>query len=664
MKKALVMTFVLVLGLGFAAAGGLSGTLDISASFVPDASDFDDFVNSMSATLEIDYAIGGWTFGSSTGFNLDGYSSQSFTAEGTLGAFSFTSTMKFKPNTVTSEVWTYGATAATAAAIEALEVQTSAGVSFDVCGTTQYLAASQVTAAALPQSASDLIWSACWWKDKDYATVVKTTGPAFDEWTATGGVSIAGLSLEATFFLEGFAGAEASKPYAFYYDGTTGVTFGTDVVQTSPANGTALATMQNIWTGITDTYVGGFVGADTTMGSGFVFKAAGKAGDMTITSYTYFNLTEAAPTAACGACGYSFARKGTYKIANAGCDVTFTEEYLTIEGLSFGCATVDVAVSIDCTGFSSLKVLINDFDLGFCCSGVTIDGLLTFTTSSKTFTIEPCITLKDVCLEFEVALTYADNAISALNIYGVSFEQTWNGITFTSKTAFDIDNSCLFGKTGKSVTDPSKQIQVLVPVTGLYTCAAVACPVSGCADSACTTTINHRPSIIAGSQEGFYTPWCIYTEKYVVWEAFSVAIDGDSCCSGAFDLTVDTYFGTKKCLDYWVWEYQFYNATYDYDIIEGFDVDLGAADVADTIALATADAPTDISADGLAAVGWEENLTKKDYYADSAGATLFAWVQTDVALNLGIGSAWTLTGGMSVDAYGWNSLSFGFEFEF
>jgi len=646
MKKALVMTFVLVLGLGFAAfaADGLSGTIDISASFVPDAADFDDFVKSMSVTLEVDYAIGGWTFGSSTGFDLDGYSSQSFTAEGTLGAFSFTSTMKFKPNYVTKDVWTYDP-------VKILLVQTA---SIAICGDTY-------APASAPQSASDVIWDTCWWKDKDYATVDKTTGPHFDEWTATGGVSIAGLSLEATFFLEGFSGAEASKPYAFYWDGA-GLVFGTDVVQTSPANGTALATMQNIWSPITDLYVGGFVGAKTKTGSGFLFKAAGAAGDMTITSYTYFNLTEAAATEACGACGYSFARKGTYKIANAGCDVTFTEEYLTIEGLSFGCATVDVAVSIGCTGFSSIKVLINDFDLGFCCSGINIDGLLTFTTSSKTFTIAPCITMRDVCLEFEVALTYASNAISALNIYGVSFEQTWNGITFTSKTAFDVDNSCLFGKTGKSVTDPSKQIQVLVPLTGLYTCADADCP-TGCEGGECTTTKNHRPSITDVTQDGFYTPWCIYTEKYVVWEAFSVAVDGDSCCSGAFDLTVDTYFGTKKCLDYWVWEYQFYDGTVDTDITKLVDVLLGH-EAADT-AFATADDPDDLETDGLAAgVTYEEDLTKKAYYADSAGATLFAWVQTDVALNLGIGSAWTLTGGLGVDAYGWNSMSVGFEFEF
>ena len=654
MKKALVMTFVLVLGLGFAAfaAGELSGTIDISASFVPDASDFDDFVNSMSATIEIDYAIGGCTFGSSTGFDLDGYSSQSFSAEGALGAFSFTSTMKFKPNYVTKEEWTYDVD-------KILLVQTA---SISVCDVTY-------ARASVPQSASDVVWDTCWWKDSDYAAVVKTTGPAFDEWTATGGVSIAGLSLEATFFLEGFSGATASKPYAFYWDGLTGVTgLATDVVQTSPVNGTALNNINNIWGRTADLYVGGFVGAATKTGSGFLFKAAGTAGDMTITSYTYFNLTEAAAKTACGACGYSFARKGAYKIANAGCDVTFTEEYLTIEGLSFGCATVDVAVSIGCSGFSSLKVLINDFDLGFCCSGITIDGLLTFTTSSKTFTIAPCVTMRDVCLEFEVALSYAANAINALNIYGVSFEQTWNGITFTSKTAFDIDKSCLFGKTGKSVTDASKQIQVLVPLTGLYTCAEATCPI-GCEGGECTTTKNHVPSIIlATTGEGFYTPWCIYTEKYVVWEAFSVAVDGDSCCGGAFDLTVDTYFGTKKCLDYWVWRYQFYALTptaYDYDDTEGFDVVLGTFDPADTIAFATADAPDDISADGLASgVTYEEDLTKKAYYADSAGATLFAWVQTDVALNLGIGSAWTLTGGMSVDAYGWNSLSFGFEFEF
>jgi len=251
-----------------------------------------------------------------------------------------------------------------------------------------------------------------------------------------------------------------------------------------------------------------------------------------------------------------------------------------------------------------------------------------------------------------VALDWSSNAIAGLNIYGFSFEQTWNGITFSSKTAFDTDNSCLFGTGGKTVTESSNKILVKVPATGLYTESE---------DPCCEVTDVNMPSVSATDGTGYYDTWCIYTEKYVVWEAFSVEIDGDSCCGGAFDLTVDTYFGDKLCLSGWAWEYQYFGNGNDIDLAYAADIDLPG--VADTviIGLAAADAPDPITE---LLDTYEEALTKKAYYYDAAEDTLFAWVQTDVDLEIGIGSAWTLTAGLSIDAYGWNSMSFGFGFEF
>ncbi len=106
MKKALVLAFALVLGLGIAAFAGspLSGswtsslTLDIQTSGAISVSDF-------SSTLEVDYTVGGWTFVSTTGFTLGGWNTQEFTANGTLGAFTIDSDLVFDPAGASFTKW-------------------------------------------------------------------------------------------------------------------------------------------------------------------------------------------------------------------------------------------------------------------------------------------------------------------------------------------------------------------------------------------------------------------------------------------------------------------------------------------------------------------------------------------------------------------------------
>jgi len=692
MKKALVIALIFVLGLGFAAfaADGLSGTVDFSLSLSPNWGSVVDNCAyswiSISASTELAYTFAGWEFASASGFDNFGYSSQSFTAIGVLGAFSFDTTMAFKPMAVTSSIGHWGSR------------DGDTGEPYN-----------NAWGDWMPywEDLDDVTWYNCWtaycWEPDE------TTAPVFDDWKAAASVSIAGVSLEAVFFLEGYGGAPASQPYGYYY-GTntqtpsTGYRVYVDDIGIYANTGTGNADPDSLL-GDKDTIahevedfpnlegavndllgvgyiddeqiVCGFGATPTTTGSGFRFMGSGSAGSMTITSYTYFNLTEAAATAACGTCGYSFARSGTFKIANAGCDVTFTEEYLTVEGFSFGCATVDAALSITCAGFSSIKVLINDFDLGFCCSGITIDGLLTFTTSTKTFTIAPCITMRDTCLDFEVALSYASDKISGLNIYGVSFSQAWNGITFTSKTAFDTDNSCLFGTTGKKIVsgNPGDQVLVMVPLTGLYV-QEVDCPdPAGCGSCALTCDKVCIPSLVEdygdGSQElGFYSPWCFYEEQYVVWEAFTIAVDGDSCCGGAFTFSTTTYFGDKQTLKAAAWHYVF-DATAAGDA--DFDVDyeqlytwLLAGET--FTGLATADDLTTVSLEEelltSPSATCTEGVAKKAYYRLATQDTLFEWVQSTVDMGIGIGSAWTLSFGLDIDVYGWNGLSIGVGFEF
>ena len=105
MKKVFVLAFVLVLGLGaFAFAGPLSGSWDSSIT-LKIASGGNITVSDFSSTLVVDYTVGGWTFESTTGFDLTGWNKQEFTADGTLGAFTLGSELEFAPATAEFTKW-------------------------------------------------------------------------------------------------------------------------------------------------------------------------------------------------------------------------------------------------------------------------------------------------------------------------------------------------------------------------------------------------------------------------------------------------------------------------------------------------------------------------------------------------------------------------------
>jgi hypothetical protein len=93
MKKALVLS-LLVLGLGLGvSAQTFSGdwTFDAAAHIASGSIDVDSLVT----TLNIDYSVSGWTFGSSMLVDLDGLHSIQFGIDGSLGAFSLHSMAYF-----------------------------------------------------------------------------------------------------------------------------------------------------------------------------------------------------------------------------------------------------------------------------------------------------------------------------------------------------------------------------------------------------------------------------------------------------------------------------------------------------------------------------------------------------------------------------------------
>jgi len=601
LKKALVVAMVMVLGLGaLAFAGPLTGTWDTSISLDPSAATMSGFFTDFSSSFTADYVVGGWTFGSATAFTLDGFSSQSFTAAGVLGAFSFDATMAFNPMSVTAKTYSYGTYEGEA--------------KYDVTG--------------------------CW---ADAFTVEKTTVPAFTDFTATGSVSIAGVSFEGLFYLDGGTPDVTLSPL-LYWAGTGWWSW-----NQTPSK----------------------VVAGTDSGSGLRLSLSGTAGDATITSLTYFNISEADATDdnGCPIIG----KDGSYDIATAGCGVGFTEEYITIEGISFACMNLDLAVDLTCSGFGYFKAIVSDITF---IPWMSLNAGVKFTTTDKVFTLcGSFLTSEDLCFSIDAALigfpATAPGAavVSGLSIYGISMSYDFGGIVVSSDTSFNMIEHAIAGNVNSSA-----KTTFFVPMTGLYD--ATIC--TDLDNSCCTTTgtNEHYPSV-AADYTGYYDAMCFVNEYYEIWESFGIEATGDSCCGGSYDITVDTYFGDQYVLDGLAYRYYFGSVDTPgvtaYMVAEMYDV---AADgtftavTGTTAVLAAAEAefftwaaPTTISG-GTATCNYTEKLSTGAHYSAGTATTLFNWAKTEISGSFDLASSFSLTGGLSVSAYGWGSLTFGFGFTF
>jgi len=101
MKRALVLSLVVVLGLGVGAFAQLAGSWESTLSFNLGAVSFEDYIVDLTSMFKVDYTLAGWTFSSESEFDLTGFASQGFAVEGQLGAFTFSSMALFAPSVVT-----------------------------------------------------------------------------------------------------------------------------------------------------------------------------------------------------------------------------------------------------------------------------------------------------------------------------------------------------------------------------------------------------------------------------------------------------------------------------------------------------------------------------------------------------------------------------------
>lgn len=422
-------------------------------------------------------------------------------------------------------------------------------------------------------------------------------GPRFLTWDVTGSVSIAGVSFEAYVLNDQSHYDVLLKNYL--WTATTG-----DHLQTD----------SKAWSGVN--------------GMGWRLKVAGSFGAVNVTSYTYFNMTESfAKTTN----GLTISKGGIFTV-QADCDGNFVEEYVLLEGFTFGCASIDIGVKFTCTGFYNINFLVNNISLG----GWATFGLqITFTTSDKSVAtdIEMVTPLFD-CIVLEVGfgtgavgLLDGGNVIDKVVIHGVKLEQTWNGVKFTSITEFDAASMLMSTSSAYTIISNPADELVFIPYVGKA--------LIGGGDA--------TPVYVAYGS--LYEAYCFSTERYVLWERFIIDVDADACCGGLFDLTVTTDFGNHETLT------SLYYATL-----------IGTATTYTNITwlYGTVSLPTVANA---SSAGLRTSVKLLPVWA-AGNATLFDWARTNVVLSVGVTEDVTVGAGFNISAFGWESLSATFKWEF
>jgi len=631
MKKALVMTFVLVLGLGFAAFadGTLSGVWDTDISLYPAASVFGDFIKSFTTEVDVDYTIGGFTFGMESTFAVAGMTGMDFNVDGVLGAFTLKADIDFAPR---------------------------------ILATSKTVYTTIQTASSCLEDYETFGW--------DKKTVTKTYTAGFDDLTLESSVSIAGVSLDAIFYLDGEDNA-----------GNYTVVGNYGTVQTA-STGQAL-------TGMAFTQTGSATIANSSYyGSGWRFEASGSFAGATLTGRVYFNLKDYFGSYA-GYLGYYsldyaladyFTESGVWRVVCNDCTSRFSSAEVVIEDVSFACTTFSGMLSFDCCGFSSVKLLVEDIGLG-CCWDVNFDLMITFTDTNKTLKLDPEITLANACFTIDAAIVTTPAAptttqfeLSGIDIRAITMEYTWNGITFTSATSWDLTNHPILGPAylGGATSGPTK-IYVLQPDTD-FTVATFT--YTETTESCALDAATYKPAVDPNGL-GYWEFTSFACEKAYAWEKFSIDVDGDSCCGGAFDISAAFYFGDIKDLTNLDGSYYYLASATATSLSElvifgnGYDAEI----------VGEADNGGYTSAWYFGYYGWTTGcnccpcddcdylvdtvLWDADYTAETSNTSrLFDWIESDVDVVFSVGSGFDLTFGFDVTCWGWEDFTFGFEFTF
>jgi len=554
----------------------------------------------LSSDFTLTYEVCGWALSSVSGFDEHGFSSQQFTANYLLGPFTFEATMNFIPTAVTEYKHYISSSIVD-------EVQTGHYAAKD--------------------------WLCC-----NFGAVPTKWEPKFDDLKVTAEVSFGGVTLGALAFLEqGYF----DKTYEGFFE-LTGTAYDGTFSWNAEQTHSTCTTYKN--------------------GIGWRFMISGQVGDCTLTSYTYFNLTERSKAAATaraialgggyltdlelGKSGSGFYIANEYDLDGDGvpeCVTGFTEEYLLLEGLTFACTTIDMALTITCAGFDKFEVLFDD--VPFPCCGISFDALVSFGLTSKTVTILPKLTADWACLVFDVQVDFTtDHTLAGLAIRGISIEYSFNDCSkIVSDTSFDGLNDT-YHVVASAVTGGKK---------AWYLAPSIMCATQ---EVKPVVTTQEDKVVVEG---GKWLPVCLDQVKYHIWEKFGIELCGPGCCGGEYEFSAYTYFGDKYELAGYGFAY--YDGTnWAYYWTET----VGAAPAPETDFATKYETATGSAWSPAGAKAGKASVTNVSYYKAATNDNLFSWVKTDVDLSIPVSDSIKITAGLVVSVFGFDSIDLGFTFTF
>jgi hypothetical protein len=218
-------------------------------------------------------------------------------------------------------------------------------------------------------------------------------------------------------------------------------------------------------------------------GSGWAFGAEGLAGDLTLGANVYFN---SAPTYSTPA--IALVQTDSYCFCFE--SVAFTASF------PFACIDlVDVSLGFSEAGFDGVTFAVSGIEVPGL-SLFTFDATLTFDDGieGKVLTLTPAVTFgTGDCIVLYLGLLGSDDGssttgaleITGIEVYAIGLDYSWNGVSFSSISIFDVDKYVLS-------VDP------------------------------------------------------YWNSEY--WEKFSISSSADSCCGGGFSFALDTYFESDSTM--------------------------------------------------------------------------------------------------------------------
>jgi len=590
----------------------------------------------LSSNLTLDYVVEGWTFESKSGFDaIYGFNSQVFSANGTLGPVTLSAKATFLPAAITKKTMFFRDRDGNKVA-DVLDADWWVYNNFCTTGCNQ-----SVLALQTPSCSS---W---------YYYYEEDIGPAFKDFELNASLDFAGLSIEFLSVLDAWTGTVTEYPLLYSHSG---------VVQSAPT-GTNLyyAHFEDIKADVEQTKSCTISPADY-MGFGTRIKLSGTVGGLTITSYTYFNMTESDAAAdkvtGCPVLG----KKGDYKVLSD-CGIGFTEEYLMVEGIPLCCGmTMDAALKLVCptekttytceckeewkknvdpdsdddvftpvpseckveteiVAFEYLQLLIKGipFIPGF----YDLNASIKWTTTEKEFSLcgVPAIAWPDTCLNMTLLANWEE-------------DKSHNGIAnkFTGLGIKDITFTCEFSECSKFT---AKTVLYDLPTNALATLSSeeeliFLVPAVGCECPPYTYPGNDPTK----DPEGAYLEiWSIPKYKYFAYEEYKLELCGPGCCGGQYKITIDTFIGKEyeadprfcSCICY-------------------VDKDGDGADLKDDT--------------------WVCSLTKDANYTEVGKlGTLFSWMMTKFDAEVPLFTNFSIKFGSTISFRGWEDFTLGIVFK-